>query len=588
MRITDMNTMAKGLGGAVLLLALAACGSGLGSGGGGSSGSKPTGATTGSALVELGNGVGTSFKQGALKLQVGNLAAGGSTTVTANIVDANNANALYAQNITVAFTSNCASAGTANLTASVSTTNGTAIATYTAQGCSGKDVITASALVGSTTLTATVDITVASPTLGSMQFKGASPTSIGLKGMGGITASTVTFQVNDANGNPIQGVNVNFTLSTILGGISLTPSSQVTNNLGQVSTSVQAGSQHTAVGVTATTTLNGVTVTSGSSSIIISTGIPTANNFTLAVTSHNIEAWHIAGVDTDIVTIFLSDRFQNPAPDGTAVSVTTDGGAIETGSSASNLGGCVTSNGLCTVTLRSQEPWPDPTEHPDFTILGHVHIFAYTIGEESFNDANGNGLFDSTETFYDLPEAFQDRNEDGIYHASSPTDYFYDFNKNNSYDTADGLWEGVLCNAGNKCGGTSTGIGANECVVFSTSGANIGAASSTTLSHTAGSTVTFTVSDNNGEVLAAGTVISIAGQNISGVTLTLTPDTSTAGTFTVPDTGCAASRGANWPKTFTVTANPTSGATQFGGTFQLEVQSPSGTTTLSSDIVTIQ
>lgn len=41
-------------------------------------------------------------------------------------------------------------------------------------------------------------------------------------------------------------------------------------------------------------------------------------------------------------------------------------------------------------------------------------ILAYALGEESFDDTNGNGEYDFGETFRDLPEPFLDKNEDGV------------------------------------------------------------------------------------------------------------------------------------------------------------------------------
>ena len=41
-------------------------------------------------------------------------------------------------------------------------------------------------------------------------------------------------------------------------------------------------------------------------------------------------------------------------------------------------------------------------------------ILAWAQGEESFDDTNGNGEYDFGETFNDLPEAFLDKNEDGV------------------------------------------------------------------------------------------------------------------------------------------------------------------------------
>ncbi len=45
---------------------------------------------------------------------------------------------------------------------------------------------------------------------------------------------------------------------------------------------------------------------------------------------------------------------------------------------------------------------------------GRATVLAYAIGEESFIDVNGNEEYDFGETFFDLTEAFLDKNEDGV------------------------------------------------------------------------------------------------------------------------------------------------------------------------------
>ena len=45
---------------------------------------------------------------------------------------------------------------------------------------------------------------------------------------------------------------------------------------------------------------------------------------------------------------------------------------------------------------------------------GRSSLLAYTLGEESFVDANGNDEYDFGESFDDLAEAFLDKNEDGV------------------------------------------------------------------------------------------------------------------------------------------------------------------------------
>lgn len=594
-----MKTTLKGLGMVLLALALASCGSGrnstsvsTGGGGGGNT----------SALLEIGSVLSGAFQNGALLISSSSVSASGSATVTADVVDHNAGDSLYTNSAIVTFTSSCANTGKASFNpASVTTTTGAATTTYSPSGCVGQDTITATTTANGQQISANGNIAVAPSTVGSIQFiSPPDPPNISLQGMGGPTSSKVTFEVDDVNGNPVPGATVTFALSSSFGGVSVNPTSGTTDKSGQVFTFIQAGSQHTSVGVTATVTLNGVTKHATSTSVIVSTGIPTENNFTMVIATHNIEAWHISPV-TDLVTLLLSDRFQTPVPDNTAIAVITDGGAIAPVSGVST-GGCTTIDGICSVNWRSQEAWPDPAEHPDFTILGHAHIFAYTVGEESFKDANNNGVFDAGDTFYDIPEQFQDRNEDGTFHSSSPTDYSYDFNQNSSYDAKDGVWEGALCENGAKCAtgsgtaaapsSTTTGIGVNDCIVVSTSFANISAPTATSVSdHVNPTTITFTLSDTNGNVMAENTKITVLQPvSVVGYTVSLSPSDD-GKVYTVPDIGCASSSPGvlgSGVRTFTITVTPVPGAVTFGGTLQIQAKSPSGDTTLTSWTITLQ
>ncbi len=110
------------------------------------------------------------------------------------------------------------------------------------------------------------------------------------------------------------------------------------------------------------------------------------------------------------VTVYLSDRYSNPVPDGTAVAFTTNGGQID--------GNCNTSGGQCTVTWTSSNPRPttnpaSQTGTPPSNGFGRAMILSTAIGEESFDDANGNGFYDSGESFSNLGEPYRDDNQNG-------------------------------------------------------------------------------------------------------------------------------------------------------------------------------
>jgi hypothetical protein len=231
--------------------------------------------------------------------------------------------------------------------------------------------------------------------------------------------------VLDTNGNPIKKT-VNFSLlaNTTVGGLSLSTTSADSDPVsGSVQTIVNAGTQSTPVRVTAT--IDGTTIQTTSDLLVISTGIPDQDSFSVAASTYNIEGWNYDGETSD-VTVRLADHFNNPVPDGTAVNLRTSGASIPAS--------CLTANGACTVKFTSQAPRP---------ANGRCVILAYALGEESFIDLNGNGIYDpgTAETFTDYPEPFLDANENGVKDADED---FVDTNADGSYSLGDGIFNGIL------------------------------------------------------------------------------------------------------------------------------------------------
>lgn len=88
---------------------------------------------------------------------------------------------------------------------------------------------------------------------------------------------------------------------------------------------------------------------------------------------------------------------------------------------------------------------------------GTVDITAYTVGEEAFFDANGNGTYDDTETFTDTPEPFVDNDNDGtgvwnsgdsIINVPNATD---PSGTNTAHDTGDMKFNGAGCTHSTDC-----------------------------------------------------------------------------------------------------------------------------------------
>jgi len=413
--------------------------------------------------VTMGSPAGAGFQAGNLGISNPAVSAGGSTTVQAVLQQSDGA--LYTQNTSVNFSSPCVAQGLATITNPVATSSGIASATYVATGCSGSDVITASATVGTTALSANGTVTVAAGTIGSVILVSATPANVALRGTGSSghpEVSTVIFRVLDQSGGPRVGTTVNFSLNTTVGGISVSPTSAQSDSNGNVQTVVQGGTVATTVRVTAT--VQGVTpvLSTQSNQLTITTGIPDQDSFSLAVQCANVEAWSRDGIIVP-VTARMSDRFNNPVPDGTAVTLQTEGGSIV---SQCQTDGAV---GACTVNWTSSNPRPtaSPVTVPaGDTRAGRATVLATAIGEESFTDTNGNGSFDNGEVFTDLPERFLDDNENNTRDAFEP---IYDFNNNSTYDAADGDFNGVLClDTSGRCStNITTGIAVDNLIIMS-------------------------------------------------------------------------------------------------------------------------
>ncbi|MGC2499300.1 MAG: hypothetical protein WA374_16245, partial [Acidobacteriaceae bacterium] len=485
--------------------------------------------------------------------------------------------------VTITFSSTCISQGLASVAASgstsagstantVETTTGTADATYTAKGCSGSDVITASATIGSTNLTATGTVTVASAATGSLEFVSAMPGIIGLKGTGQPSTSTVIFKVLDSTGAPKAGVTVTFSLNTTVGGLSFSPVSATSAADGTVQTVVSSGTVHTPVTVTAT--IASPALSTQSSSLTVSTGIPASNTFTVAVgpavypgqtttppACPNVEAWDLEGVNVPI-TVSLADRYNNPVLDGTAVSFYTDGGKI-TGSctTANGTGTCQGTNDTVDWTSENPQPTPDTALPSKSSEPGRVVLLATAIGEESFDDANGSGFYQSGDTFTNLGDPYDNSQElsaPQLYSNSAYVlgDYFLDYKQTGQYapPPTPPVFVGITCNgttASSTCTENALAISQSALIIMSTGGAQVVATGATGAFALNGSgqivtgtgssgTITFTISSYYGDYspptaanpISAGSTVAVTATGVG--TLSATSGSFTEGCSTNP------------------------------------------------------
>lgn len=511
--------------------------------------------------VSMGSPAGAGFVAGALGISNANLSAGGSTTIQAVLQQSDGS--LYTQSADVTFSSPCVAQGLATITSPVTTASGIASANYVATGCSGADVITATAAIGGAPLSANGTVTVAAGAIGSIVFISATPENIALRGTGTSSnpeTSTVVFRVLEQGGGPRAGATVNFSLNTSVGGISVSPASAVSGTDGSVQTVVQGGTVATTVRVTATVQNVTPAISTQSNQLTVTTGIPDQDSFSLAVSCANVEAWTRDG-ETIGVTARLSDRFNNPVPDDTAVTLQTEGGSI--------VSQCLTTGGLgrCSVNWTGSNPRPGPHANGDIR-AGRATILATAIGEESFTDTNGNGSFDVGENFADMAERFLDENENG---TRDPTEPIYDFNNNSVYDAGDGDFNGVLCLDPARCGTqATTGISADNVIVMSGSTPDnvspqptITAGTVLTVPLGGSARYTFVMADVNDNPMPAGTTVAFT---IGGTGLTVTNPAGSPVACTREPTLAAVTINA---------ANPAS-----PGTLSITVRSPSGVATL--------
>jgi hypothetical protein len=325
-----------------------------------------------------------------------------------------------------------------------------------------------------------------------------------------------------------------------------------------------------ATSVRVTATLRGVTPTIATMSdqLVISTGVPAQDGFSISIETLNPESWNTDGV-VNKVTARLSDHFHNPVPDGTAMYFTTSGGSIQPS--------CNTIGGACSVNWTSQNPRP---------LNGRAIILAYAVGEERFLDINGDGVATDATEFTDTSEAYRDDNESG---TKNPGETFIDFNGNGVFDLPDGMYNGVFQGPAYTTASRSKHVFSNTPIVMASSAATITNSCGSSISVALGgnNTCNITVNDVNGNTMPAGTTVEfVLSTLIQGTTVVVSGTTVTSTFFdlkmpaydkyTFPNTA------ANVGVTFAISISNPATTTSAGGVLQVKVISPKGLITTAA------
>ncbi len=375
---------------------------------------------------------------------IATLIYGGSATIEATVLDANQAH--VPDGTVVTFSVDIASLGT--ISPFATTSNGKATALFTARD-NNPGTVTIVAKAGSGPVTSnSVKIKIDKPLTGSIEFFSATPRVIGIRGSGQSETATVTFTVRDIQGNPVEdGTSVDFKLTGPNGGeyIGTTTGSKLATAAtsgGKATVILNSGSVAGPVTIVASVTEGSSFFQSSAPTISIGGGVVSAKHFVLAATRINLPGLGIANEESTI-TAFVADRFGNfNVLDGTSISFYTEAGAIDRSGTTNN-------KGVASVTFRTQEPGPVNFMSGDGNPRdGHVTILATVLGEEAFDDANGNGVYDAGELFDDLPEPFIDKDDDGE-RGQNPSVFEEFINStipdDGQYTGPNGVWDGPGC-----------------------------------------------------------------------------------------------------------------------------------------------
>lgn len=176
------------------------------------------------------------------------------------------------------------------------------------------------------------------------------------------------------------------------------------------------------------------------------TGTVSQNNFTILSEDLEPEIFVDPALSTFtykelVITVYVGDRNNQRLTDAHTVFFKTEWGLIDPS--------CVTEDGFCTVKWSTSSGDDAPADHKNT-------IMAYTLGEESFTDVNGNGIFDdadnATPSFEDLEEPYVDFNRNRIYDSGEDfVDGVDPSGTPEQHDTGDFVFNGLGCTHSSLC-----------------------------------------------------------------------------------------------------------------------------------------
>lgn len=194
--------------------------------------------------------------------------------------------------------------------------------------------------------------------------------SVAVAGTGANEATTATFVVKDAGGSQItlqQPTAVHFEiLGNTGGGEYLFPETDTTDALGQVSTTLNSGTNPGTIQIRAYASIGSGTIACTPVPIAIHSGLPHPDHFGAFPRYINFPGYNYFGRSDSILAI-VGDQYANPVPMGTSVYFQTDYGIIQGSATTDSVG-------FAAVLLFSGPPMPPP-----YNPFGH--IIAQTVAQ---------------------------------------------------------------------------------------------------------------------------------------------------------------------------------------------------------------
>ncbi len=233
----------------------------------------------------------------------------------------------------------------------------------------------------------------------SIYLASQSAASIGVKESGSEETASLTFEVQDSSGIPIDlahSVNVTFTLGAQPnGGEIISPKVVATNESGRATVNLTSGTKAGVVQIIAQIDLNNAVIKSKPVGITIHGGLPDPNHFSLTSANTNFAGYDIFGLQNSI-TVYVGDKYGNPVRTGTSVYFTTTGGIIEGSSQTDN-------QGIGSVQLISAEPRPT-----DATLGAGFATITASTADENLNTISKNAvvLFSGYPVIDIIPKTF--------------------------------------------------------------------------------------------------------------------------------------------------------------------------------------